>query len=261
MLAECSKVLEGRWEFPVNPASGSRSECGGYLVRANASGFPCDRKFEPAKPAGRQRVLVFATRSQPATASQTASAGQICSSGSCRMCRCTISTSRRPAQTKIIWPTRNTRGRAITTCSFFIENIRRVDSQYRWFMDDSGRPVLYGKQTVLRVERGRLEPLQGVPPPPSPIAPATLRRQHRRCIATIARFSKLSGLSHPTPDFTIEVLQAQIASPSGKIPGSIFKITDRGLLIASGGGGSIRIARARSKGGVIDVDHGAANVA
>jgi methionyl-tRNA formyltransferase len=56
----------------------------------------------------------------------------------------------------------------------------------------------------------------------------------------------------PTIDFAIEVLQVEIAGPTEKISGSVLEITDRGLLVASGGGGSIRITRARSKQGIVD---------
>jgi methionyl-tRNA formyltransferase len=55
-----------------------------------------------------------------------------------------------------------------------------------------------------------------------------------------------------TLDFTIEVLQVEIGGLSDKIPGSILDITDKGLLLTSGGGGSIRVSRARSKDGVLD---------
>jgi methionyl-tRNA formyltransferase len=58
----------------------------------------------------------------------------------------------------------------------------------------------------------------------------------------------------PTMDFTIEVLRVEIDGPGGKIPGSILEVTEKGLTVASGRGGSIRITRARGKEGLLDAE-------
>jgi methionyl-tRNA formyltransferase len=58
----------------------------------------------------------------------------------------------------------------------------------------------------------------------------------------------------PTMDFAIEVLRVEIDGSGGNIPGSILEVTEKGLVVASGGGGSIRITRARSKEGILDVE-------
>jgi methionyl-tRNA formyltransferase len=56
----------------------------------------------------------------------------------------------------------------------------------------------------------------------------------------------------PTMGIAIQVLQVEIGGPTEKIPGSVLEINDKGLLVASGGGGSIRITLARNNTVVLD---------
>jgi methionyl-tRNA formyltransferase len=57
-----------------------------------------------------------------------------------------------------------------------------------------------------------------------------------------------------TADFTIALLQVELAGQSDSTPGSILEITEKGLLVASGGGTAVRVTRARCKAGVLNAD-------
>ncbi|MFZ1908338.1 MAG: SGNH/GDSL hydrolase family protein [Burkholderiales bacterium] len=71
----------------------------------------------------------------------------------------------------------------------FVENIRRVASRYRYFVDDKGRRVLYGKP-YFELKDGELS-LRGVPPPKLPVDPDSLSGEDRRHIFTFERFPAL----------------------------------------------------------------------
>jgi len=168
-------------------------ESGGYLIRTNSTGFRCEREFAPARAPGMRRVLVFGD-------SFTAGDG--------------VSNAKRYTdvlethlpdlevfnfglsgtgtdQQYLIWReyAREIEADAVvmTVC---MENIRRVNSRYRPFIDDKGEEKVYAKPYFVE-EGGRLE-LRGTPVPREPLSKEQI--EHEEGVAKTGRFAGLRVL-------------------------------------------------------------------
>jgi lysophospholipase L1-like esterase len=169
-------------------------EGGGYLVRANSSGFRDDRDFGARPPAGVRRALVFG---------DSFTAGEGVSNGK----RWTDAVERAVPGLQLLnfgMPATGTdqhlliyeefaRGleHDLVVIAVFVENIRRVASRYRWFTDAEGRRVLYPKPWFEL--RGEELVLRGTPVPPGPVDAERLSREERATIAAVARFPALKS--------------------------------------------------------------------
>jgi len=169
-------------------------EGGGYLVRANSTGFRDDREFVPASAPGVRRVLVFG---------DSFTAGEGVSNGK----RWTDAVERAVPGLELLnfgMPATGTdqhfliyeefaRGleHTLVVIAVFVENIRRVASRYRWFTDAEGRRVLYAKPWF-ELRGGELV-LRGTPVPSTPVELDRLTAEERATIAATARFPALKA--------------------------------------------------------------------
>ena len=170
-------------------------EGGGYLVRTNAQGFRSDQPFTRARTPGKRRVLLFG---------DSFTAGEGVSNG----CRWGDHLERLVPNLEVYnfgMPATGTDQqwliarelaagieRDFVLIGVFVENIRRVASRSRWFLDDAGRRVLYAKPWFELDAQG--EPvLCGVPVPKRPLSEAELAPEARARIATVARFPRLKA--------------------------------------------------------------------
>ena len=170
-------------------------EGGGYLVRTNETGFRYDRRFERAKPAGTRRILLFG---DSFTAGEGVSNGQRYSD----FCEKRIAgleiynfglPATGPDQHYLIYK-EYAQGieHDLLVIAIFVENIRRVGSRYRYFLDESGKLVLYAKP-YYSIEDGSLK-LHGVPPPKRPVDPAKLPAEERGYVLQHSRFPRLKAV-------------------------------------------------------------------
>jgi hypothetical protein len=170
-------------------------EGGGYLVRTNETGFRCDRPFQRAKHAGTRRVLLFG---DSFTAGEGVSNGQRYSD----FCEKTVPgleiynfglPATGPDQHYLIYQ-EYAKGieHDLLVIAIFVENIRRVGSRYRYFLDESGQPTLYAKP-YYSVERGTLR-LHGVPPPRKPVDPSLLSDDDRAFVLQHSRYPRLKAM-------------------------------------------------------------------
>jgi carbamoyltransferase len=80
----------------------------------------------------------------------------------------------------------------ILVIAVFVENIRRVGSRYRYFLDEDGNRILYAKPHF-RLHNGELE-LQGVPASRQPVELSSLSLEDQSYISAVERFPKLKRL-------------------------------------------------------------------
>jgi hypothetical protein len=100
----------------------------------------------------------------------------------------------------------------------FVENIRRVGSRYRFFVDEEGARVLYAKP-YYTLENGALE-LHGVPPAKAPLDPEALPQDDKRFIAAGARFPLLKNALErlrKSPHFERVVIESGLKDRALKI--------------------------------------------
>jgi carbamoyltransferase len=170
-------------------------EGGGYLLRTNETGFRCDHPFARVRPPGTRRILLFG---DSFTAGEGVSNGQRYGDHLERLVPgLEVFNFGLPAtgldQHYLIY---KEYARAIEhdllVIAVFVENVRRVGSRYRYFLNDRGERVLYAKP-YFTLSDGRLE-LHGVPPPKLPIDPSALSEKERRHIFVLERFPKLKRL-------------------------------------------------------------------
>jgi len=170
-------------------------EGGGYLVRTNESGFRCDHPFERQRKAGTRRILLFG---DSFTAGEGVSNGQRYGDYLEKLVpSLEVYNYGLPAtgldQHHLVYQeyARNI-DHDLLMIAVFVENIRRVGSRYRHFLNDQGERVLYAKPYYL-LRDGQLE-LRGVPPPKLPVNPDTLSEENRRHIFSRERFPRLKRL-------------------------------------------------------------------
>ena len=170
-------------------------EGGGYLVRTNESGFRSDRPFARTRTAGLRRILLFG---DSFTAGEGVSNGQRYGDHLEKLVpHLEVYNYGLPAtgldQHYLIFK-EYARGveHDLLVIAVFVENVRRVGSRYRYFVDDKGRRVLYAKP-YYTLREGRLE-LQGVPPAKLPVDPDTLAKEDKRHIFMFERFPGLKRI-------------------------------------------------------------------
>jgi lysophospholipase L1-like esterase len=167
-------------------------EGGGYLVRTNATGFRSDKEFTGPRSGDTRRILLFG---DSFTAGEGVSNGQRYSDHLEKLVPdLEVYNFGLPAtgldQHHLIY---QEYARAIehdlAVIAVFVENIRRVGSRFRHFLNDEGERVLYAKP-YYRLDGERLQ-LCGVPPAKTPVDPESLSEEDRRYVFTRERFPKL----------------------------------------------------------------------
>jgi lysophospholipase L1-like esterase len=192
-----------RQQFEYHPVVGFRfvpgvrarfqHESGGYLVRANAQGFRCDRDFEVARQGSTRRVLVFG---DSFTAGVSVSNGKRYSD---------VLESLLPDtecynfglpgsgtdQQYLAWR-EFARGieHDVLVIAVLVENVRRNLARYRPFLDDQGKMVLYAKP-YFAVDSGGELSLHHCPPERLPVDEAALSPAERATIDRSGRFERL----------------------------------------------------------------------
>lgn len=170
-------------------------EGGGYLLRTNSSGFRSDRAFERRCAAGTRRILLFG---DSFTAGEGVSNGQRYGDRLEKLVPdLEVYNYGLPAtgldQHYLIYREyAQDIEHDLLVIAVFVENIRRVGSRYRYFIDDKGERVLYAKP-YYTLHGGGLE-LHGVPPPKRPLDPAALAAEDKRYIFALGRFPRLKRL-------------------------------------------------------------------
>jgi len=169
-----------------------RHEGGGYLIRTNSSGFRSDVDFAPTRTPGKKRILLFG---DSYTAGEGVSNGRRYSDYLERgLPNLEVYNFGLPAtgtdQHYLIYKEyAESIEHDALVIAVFVENIRRVASQYRYFLDDTGTKRLYEKPYYSLVD-GDLT-LNAVPPRKRPIDVEALPEEERAKIATTVRFPRL----------------------------------------------------------------------
>lgn len=169
-------------------------EGGGYLVRTNETGFRSDRPFVAAKSSGKRRVLLFG---DSFTAGEGVSNGQRYGDF-CEKLAPGLEVynyglpATGPDQHYLIYQeyARDIE-HDLLVIGIFVENIRRVGSRYRYFMNDKGELALYAKP-YYTLEAGVLQ-LHGVPPPKRPVDAAALAAEERGFVLQHSRYPRLKA--------------------------------------------------------------------
>ena len=173
-------------------------ETGGYLIRANQAGFRSDREFEARKKSGFRRVLLFGD-------SFTAGDG--------------VSNSQRygdlleheiaglevfnfglPAsgtdQQYLAWQEYAVGiEHDAVVLGLYVENIRRIVTRHRLYMNDRGEEVLYAKPYFSLEDGGGLR-LHNVPVPREPLNAADLPQDESAAVNRGGRLPALRGLAN-----------------------------------------------------------------
>lgn len=170
-------------------------EGGGYLLRTNSCGFRSDRAFERRRAVGKRRILLFG---DSFTAGEGVSNGQRYSDyleklvPDLEVYNYGLPATGLDQHYLIYREYAREVEHDLLVISVFVENIRRVGSRYRYFVDDHGQRVLYAKP-YYTLDGGQLE-LRGVPPQKRPVEPAELSEEDRRYIFALERFPKMKRL-------------------------------------------------------------------
>ncbi|MGZ5127142.1 MAG: SGNH/GDSL hydrolase family protein [Burkholderiales bacterium] len=167
-------------------------ECGGYLVRTNQTGFRSNYEFVPERNGDKRRVLLFG---DSFTAGEGVSNGQRYSDFlEKQLPELEVYNFGLPAtgldQHYLIYQS-YAQGieHDLLVIAVFVENVRRVGSRFRHFINDTGERVLYGKP-YYTLDQGQLV-LHGVPPPKLPVDEAHLSNEDRQYVFTRERFPTL----------------------------------------------------------------------
>lgn len=171
-------------------------EGGGYLVRTNSTGFRSDRAFERRNAAGARRILLFG---DSFTAGEGVSNGQRYGDHLEKLVpNLEVYNYGLPAtgldQHYLIYREYASEvEHDLLVIAVFVENVHRVGSRYRYFIDDKGDNVLYAKP-YYTLQGGELE-LRGVPPPKRPVDPHALAEEEKKYIFALGgRFPRLKRL-------------------------------------------------------------------
>ncbi len=170
-------------------------EGGGYLVRTNETGFRGDREYSQALRPGIRRILLFG---------DSFTAGDGVSNGyrygdvlerlvpDLEVYNYGLPATGLDQHYLIYREYAQNIAHDLLIIAVFVENIRRVGSRYRHFMDDQGKLVLYGKP-YFTLDEEHLT-LAGVPPAKAPVNPGDLERGDERYIFVRERFPGLKGI-------------------------------------------------------------------
>jgi lysophospholipase L1-like esterase len=174
-------------------------ETGGYLVRANRTGFRCDREFTAERSPGMRRVLVFG---DSFTAGDGVSNGQ----------RYSDLLERDIPQVEVFnfgLPGSGTDQQYLAYREFsasiehdlliitvMVENIRRNVAAYRQYLDDTGKTVLFAKP-YFTLNGDSLE-LHNVPPAKDPLPVEAIEGEPNETVDQGGRFAGLRKLIRAT---------------------------------------------------------------
>jgi len=167
-------------------------ESGGYLVRTNQTGFRSDHEFTPERNGSRRRILLFG---DSFTAGEGVSNGHRYSDFLERQLPdVEVYNFGLPAtgldQHYLIYQSyAQNIEHDLLVIAVFVENVRRVGSRFRHFLNEEGERVLYGKP-YYALDNGQIV-LHGVPPPKLPIDETQLSQEDRGYIFTRERFPRL----------------------------------------------------------------------
>ena len=168
---------------------------GGYLVRTNHTGFRSNYAFLSQRNGAARRVLLFG---DSFTAGEGVSNGQRYSdfleklTPDLEVYNFGLPATGLDQHHLIYQEYAQDIEHDLLVIAVFVENIRRVGSRFRHFIDDRGERALYAKP-YHRLAEGRLE-LCGVPPPKLPVDAESLSEEDRRYIFTRERFPRLKQL-------------------------------------------------------------------
>lgn len=165
---------------------------GGYLLRTNPQGFRCRHAFEKPKRGGLRRVLLFG---------DSFTAGEGVSDGyrygdlleelvpDLEVYNFGMPATGTDQHYLIYRECAREIEHDLLIIAVFVENVRRVASRYRYFLDQAGRRVLYEKPYFSLVD-GKLV-LHCVPPRKRPVEESALSPAERGSIFSSARFPRL----------------------------------------------------------------------
>ncbi|NIR28428.1 MAG: hypothetical protein GWN84_03705 [Gammaproteobacteria bacterium] len=170
-------------------------ERGGYLIRANATGFRNDFEFQREKRPGKRRVLLFG---DSFTAGEGVSNGQRYGDyleklvPDLEVYNFALPATGTDQHYLIYREFASEMSHDAVIIAIFVENIRRVASRYRYFLNAEGKRLLYAKP-YYTFEGDRLV-LRGIPPRKTPISEGELSSGERGMVARTARFPRLKRL-------------------------------------------------------------------
>jgi hypothetical protein len=170
-------------------------ESGGYLIRANETGFRSQREYVAAKEPGKRRILLFGD-------SVTAGDGVANRKRYCDVLETLIPNlevynyglpgSGTDQQYLAYKEYAQGIDHDLLIVAVFVENIRRITAKYRFWFDDSAEKVLYAKP-YFELVGGELS-LHGVPVPSKPLDGSQLSLEEQKGIARSSRFPALTKL-------------------------------------------------------------------
>jgi len=183
------------FRFVPGITSRVQHEGGGYLIRTNDAGFRCSHEIQNAPTAGKKRILLFG---------DSFTAGEGVSNGyrfgdvleslipNLEVYNFGLPATGPDQHYLIHREFAHDIAHDLLVIAVFVENIRRVASRYRYFLDDAGQTVLYAKP-YFTLDDGHLT-LHGVPPPKQPINENELPPDQRQGIAKTARYPRMKKL-------------------------------------------------------------------
>lgn len=167
-------------------------EGGGYMVRTNESGFRSNYDFATERNGQKRRILLFG---DSFTAGEGVSNGQRYSDfleklvPDLEVYNYGLPATGLDQHYLIYQEYAQNIEHDLLVIAVFVENIRRVGSRFRHFLNDEGERVLYGKP-YYTLEGEQLH-LHGVPPPKQPLDQNNLSGEDQKYIFTRERFPEL----------------------------------------------------------------------
>ena len=170
-------------------------ESGGYLVRANGSGFRCNHEFIAERRPGWRRVLLFGDSfSAGDGVSNEKRYGDLLETLIPNLQVFNFALPGTGTDQQYLAYRECTAGieHDALLISVLVENIRRVVARYRMYSDDKGQAVVYAKP-YFELENGALN-LRNVPPARDPIPIAQMEKHEQELIYRGGRFQPLRKL-------------------------------------------------------------------
>lgn len=167
-------------------------ESGGYLVRANGSGFRCNHEFIAERKPGWRRVLLFGDSfSAGDGVSNEKRYGDLLETLIPNLQVYNFALPGTGTDQQYLAYREHAAGieHDALLISVLVENIRRVTARYRMYSDDTGQAVVYAKP-YFELENGALK-LRNVPPARDPIPVAQMEKDEQEFIDRGGRFQPL----------------------------------------------------------------------
>jgi len=175
-------------------------ESGGYLVRVNRSGFRCDREIDAPAAPGVQRIMLFGdsfTAGDGVSNAKRYGDQLETAIENIEVLNFGISGSGTDQQYLAWREYAEPLDAQLTVIAVLVENIRRVASRYRVWVDVDGAEHIYAKPYFDFAADGSLE-LKGVPVPPEPMNTQSLGDDEAEFIDRGGRFEPLRKLVRAT---------------------------------------------------------------